>query len=110
MEKLKVLFSNVGTEFPFKTRSTVPRNSGKNLTVNRRGWTSLRQQECMQILIPACASVKQPNNYPAQDHLKREEIYLHQLVCVFPKMTALQKPNKEADVRFSVTYLRGNYL
>ena len=91
VEKLKALFSNGGTEFPFKTRSTVPSNSGKTPAVNRRGWTSLRQQECTQILVPACAALKQPNNCPAQDHLKTEEIYLHQLVSVFPKMTTLQK-------------------
>lgn len=80
VEKLKALFLNVGTEFPYKNRSTVPSNLEKTVTVNCGSWMSPRQQECMQVLILACAALEQPSNCPAQAPLKTEEIDLHQLV------------------------------
>lgn len=80
VEKLKALFFNIGTELPYKNRSTVPSNLEKTVTVNCRSWMSPRQQECMQVLIPAHAALEQPSNWPAQAHLKTEEIELHQLV------------------------------
>lgn len=51
----------------------VSSNSRKTPIVNRRGWTSLRQQDHMQILIPTFSALKQ-TNCPEQDHLWRGNI------------------------------------